>query len=150
MPNFETFTKRMVPLTKAPTVTLQKRGTLSLNKAAHVAMGEPATVELLFDKDEQVIGIRGVSSEKAHAYPVRGVGKDATTFIVAGTAFAKYYGINTDDSRRFPAEMVEDVLCINLRGDSTIVTGNRQKRDDVDDDLPRVHDADEDLSSVGE
>lgn len=136
MPNFETFTKRMVPLTKAPTVTVQKRGILSLNKAAHVAMGEPATVELLFDKAEQIIGMRGLSTEKAHAYPVRGVGKDATTFIVAGTAFTKYYEINTDVSRRFAAEMVRDVLCINLRGDSTIVTGNRQRGDDADDDPP--------------
>lgn len=138
MPNFETFTKRMVPLTKAPTVTVQKRGTLSLNKASHVAMGEPATVELLFDRAEQIIGIRGVPAEKAHAYPVRGVGKDATTFIVAGTAFTKYYEISTDVSRRFAAEMVDDVLCINLRGDSTIVTGNRQRRDDADEDPPSV------------
>ena len=47
---FETFTRRMVPLVKKPTVTIQKRGTLSFNKAAQVALGEPEAVELLYYK----------------------------------------------------------------------------------------------------
>lgn len=131
MPNFETFTKRMVPLTKTPTVTVQRnKGIMSLNKAAHAAMGEPSAVELLYDQAEQIIGIRGVSEDVAHAYPVRSVGKEATTFVIAGTAFTKYYGINTDESRRYVAGLVDDVLCVYLRGDSTVVSTARQKGGD--------------------
>lgn len=129
VPNFETFTKRMVPLTKAPTVTVQKnKGIMSLNKAAHVALGEPSAVELMYDQADEIIGIRGVSEEVPHAYPVRSVGKEATTFVVAGTAFTKYYGINTDESRRYAAEIQDGVLCVNLRGDSVVVSNTRRSR----------------------
>ncbi|NKT46166.1 hypothetical protein GS908_01205 [Rhodococcus hoagii] len=38
---FEVFDKRMSPLAKAPSVTIQKRGIFSINKAAHALIGEP-------------------------------------------------------------------------------------------------------------
>jgi hypothetical protein len=71
VPDFEVFTRRMIPLVKQPTVMLQKRGTMSFNKAAHVAMGSPEAVELLYDRAQKVIGIRPVAPELEHAYPMR-------------------------------------------------------------------------------
>jgi hypothetical protein len=125
MANFETFTKRLVPLGKRPFVTIQKRGTISLNKAAYVALGEPDTVELLFDADERLVGLRSIEYLADHAYPVRGVGNDPTSYLVAGTAFTKYYGIDTTASRRWPAELIGDVLSIDLKTPGTVVTSNR-------------------------
>jgi hypothetical protein len=125
MANFETFTKRLVPLGKRPFVTIQKRGTISMNKAAFVALGEPDTVELLFDSDERIVGLRGVAHLAEHAYPVRGVGGDPTSYLVAGTAFTKHYGIDTTNSRRWPAELVDDILRVDLKVEGTVVTSNR-------------------------
>jgi hypothetical protein len=126
MPDFETFTKRMIPLTKAPYITIQKRGTISFNKAAHAAMGEPSAIELLYDADAKIIGFRPVEPTVEHAYPIRAIGGNTDgTFMVSGTAFTKYYGIPTVVATRRKAEMVDGVLCIDLNDAGTQVTGPR-------------------------
>lgn len=128
---FETFTKRMVPLGKSPYVTIQKRGLLSFNKAAHVALGEPAAVELLYNRTDRVIAVRGVDDDVPHAYKFRylgGLKNDPTTFIVGATAFVNHYNIPTEVSIRRPATNEEGVLLIDLKDEGTVVTGNRKPR----------------------
>lgn len=127
MPNFETFTKRMVPLVKQPYVTIQRRGTISLNASAHDQLGAPDAVELLYDKEEQIVGFRAVPKEAEHAYGLRAAGK---TYIVSGTAFTKYYKIDTSVSKRWPAHMDGDVLCVDLKAEGTEVTSNRTAAED--------------------
>lgn len=126
MPEWETFTRRMIPLVKKPSVTIQKRGTFSFNKAAFVALGSPKAVELLFDKTRKVIGIRPVDPEVEHAYPMRPqANKEDGPFIVAGGAFTKYYGIPTDESRRWLVDIEDGVLLVDLRRPGQVVTSNR-------------------------
>ncbi|MEU7937830.1 hypothetical protein [Microbispora bryophytorum] len=126
MPNFETFTKRMVPLVKQPFITIQKRGTMSLNAAAYTALGEPEAVELLYDPAERIMGFRAVAKESEHAYPLRAqAGKSIGPYIVSGTAFTKYYGIDTTVSRRWVGYLDEGVLCVDLKQSGTEVTSNR-------------------------
>jgi hypothetical protein len=125
MPNFETFTRRMIPLVKKPSVTIQKKGTMSFNKAAQVALGSPEAVELLYDKEAKIIGIRAVDPAVEHAYPMRPQGsKSDGPFIVSGSAFTKYYGIKTDEARRFTADVQDGVLCFDIAS-GTVVTSNR-------------------------
>lgn len=132
VPQFETFKKRMVPLTKAPYVTIQRRGTMSFNKSAHAVLGSPEAVELLWDAEAQIIGVRAVEPSVEHAYPIRPTGGakdgDAGSYMVSGRAFVQYYGIDTSVSRRFPVVMDGDVLCIDLNGQATEVTSNRNGR----------------------
>lgn len=132
VPEFETFTKRMVPLAKAPYVTVQKRGTMSFNAAAHAAMGSPDAVELLYAKEERIIGVRGVNPSVEHAYPIRATGGkvDTGTWMVSGRAFTQFYGIDTEVARRYPAVMDGEVLCIDLKSEGTVVTSNRNRRRD--------------------
>ena len=126
MANFEVFTRRMVPLVKQPAVTIQKRGNISINRAAFVALGEPQAVELLYDPTERIVGFRGVPVDTEHAYPMRPQGqKEDGPYIVAGMAFTKYYAIDTTISRRWPAAMQDDILCIDLKQPGTVVTSNR-------------------------
>lgn len=124
---FETFTKRMVPLTKDPYVTIQSRGVMSFNKSAWVLLGEPKAVELLYDADEKMIGVRAVDPAVEHAYPIRSAANE-TTFMVSGTAFVKYYGIDTSESRRRPVELIDGIVCIDLKNPGTVVTGARSKK----------------------
>jgi hypothetical protein len=126
VPDFEVFTRRMIPLVKQPSVTIQKRGTMSFNKAAYVALGSPKAVELLYDRAQKIIGVRAVSPDLEHAYPMRPqANKDDGPFIVSGSAFTKYYGINTDQARRWTVVIEDDVLCIDLTEPGTVVTSNR-------------------------
>jgi hypothetical protein len=115
---FETFTKRMVPLGKHPYVTIQKRGLLSFNKAAHAALGEPDAVELLFNRAERVIAMRGVGDDTPHAFKLRHIGgrkEDPSTFMIGATAFTTHYGIPTEVSIRRPATEQDGVLLIDLK-----------------------------------
>lgn len=134
---FETFTKRMTPLGRKPYVTIQKRGLMSFNKAAHIALGEPSAVELMYNKDAQIIAVRAASEDVAHAYPFRSLGgqkkdgpADPTTFIVGATAFTNYYAIPTEVSKRWQAEVVDKVLFIDLKTEGLVVTSNRRSKTD--------------------
>lgn len=125
---FEVFDKRMAPLAKAPSVTIQKRGIFSINKAAHKLIGEPESVELLFDKDAQIIAMR--RSNESHAYVIRPqTAREAGQVILSATAFTQYFDIDTSVSRRFKPYVQDEMLCIDLRGPATEVRGNRAKRE---------------------
>lgn len=116
----------MVPLVKQPFVTIQKRGTISLNAAAYAALDEPEAVELLFDPSDRIVGFRAVPKESEHAYPLRAQsGKSIGPYIVSGTAFTRYYSIDTTVSRRWIGYMDDDILCVDLKQPGTEVTSNR-------------------------
>lgn len=134
--SFETFDKRTAAATKAPMVTIQRQGSFSLNKAAHAALGSPETVELLFDRENQLLGFKPVSPSSPRAFPVRPQGPNAGTLMVAGQAFTKHYGIDTSKARRYPVEVRdEDILVLDLRGDSIEVTSPAGRRKKEEDDL---------------
>lgn len=129
MRNFETFTKRMVPLAKDPYVTVQKKGIISINATAYSQLNRPVAVILLFDVRDQVIGLRSADTHDENAYPIRdsssrGIGP----YVVSGVAFTKYYGIDTTTSRRWPAQLDGDVLCVDISKPGTEVVSNRNRK----------------------
>ncbi len=129
---FEVFNKKLAPLAKGPSVTIQKRGLMSVNRAAYALLGEPKAVELLFDKDERVIGLRPVDESAPHAYPLRPQSSKSGSgpLMLAGTAFTHYYGIDTSVSMRWVPTLQGDVLCIDLKQEGVIATSNRTRADD--------------------
>ena len=127
---FEVFDKKAVPSTKEPWVTIQKKGLLSLNKAAAEALGTPPAVELLFDRNAQVIGFRPAELDSPRAFVLRKQGKNPSrnaNYLVAGTAFCKYYGIDTSFARRYKPEMDGKILTVDLKQDYAVATGPRMK-----------------------
>lgn len=128
MPNFKTFTKRMIPLARDPYVTIQRRGIISINAAAFELLGAPKAIELLYDPDEHIIGFRAVDEHEEHAYAFREAsGKSVGPYIVSGTAFTKYFGIDTSKSLRWRAALDGDVLCVDLNTEGSEVTSNRNR-----------------------
>jgi hypothetical protein len=126
---FEVFKKRFAPLVKQPYVTLQKKGIMSINKAAYLALGSPEAIELLYDREAKIIGLRPVEPSVEHAYPIRNAGDtSANAFLLSGTAFTHYYEIPTPTSVRYPATIEEGMLRIDLKLEGTEVTSNRSGR----------------------
>lgn len=126
MPNFESFNRRMVPLKSVPHVTIQKRGTLSLNRSAYVALESPDAVELLYDRDERVIGLRPVPASDKDASHVRASApSDRGPWVVSAMAFTKFYDIDTSTTMRWEAYLDDGVLCVDLRTEGVPVTSNR-------------------------
>lgn len=126
---FEVFDKRMAPLAKAPSITIQKKGIFSINRAAHRLIGEPETVELLFDREAKVIALK--PSEESHAYAIRPQTASGTgQVILSASAFTQYYDVDTEISRRYKPFEQDGMLCIDLAGPSVEVKGNRSKQED--------------------
>lgn len=126
---FEVFDKRMAPLAKAPSVTIQKKGIFSINRAAHNLIGAPETVELLFDKEASVIAMR--PSDESHAYSIRPQTASGTgQVLLSASAFTQYYDIDTKVSRRYKPYEQDGMLCIDVGGPSVEVIGNRASQED--------------------
>jgi hypothetical protein len=127
--HFEVFTKALVPLKREPTVTIQKNGAISLNKAAQVALGCPGAVELLYDESARTVGLRRVGADADHAYALRSSrGNGLSPFVISAMAFLHFYDIDVAVSRRWSAYLYDDVLCIDLDGESVPVTSNRARK----------------------
>jgi hypothetical protein len=121
---FETFKKQRTNPGDSPHVTIQRKGVFSINKSAFEALGSPETVELLWDDASRLIGLRKVDPSVGHAYIVRPLGR-GTTYLISGTAFTKYYGIETPESRRWPASFDGDLLIVDLKNKGQEVISNR-------------------------
>lgn len=120
---FEVFDKRHAPLRGTPSVTVQKRGIISINGPAHKLIEGAQVVELLFDRDRQVMALRP-SQPSPRAYEMRGPSKTGQT-VLSAIAFMQAYEVDTSVSRRYEPFMEDGMLCINFAGPSTEIRGNR-------------------------
>ncbi|MGK7222776.1 hypothetical protein ACSNO4_08260 [Kocuria flava] len=109
-------------------MTIQKRGVISLNKAAHDLMDNAGTVELIYDRDRQVMALRAIDDSSPHAYAVRnGSKRGPGQAIISATAFTAHYGIDTTATRRWKPFVEDGMLCVDLTTGGTVITGNRTK-----------------------
>jgi len=117
MHNFEKFTKKLIPLGKAPTVTMQKRGNLSLSNSAYTALGSPKAVHLMYDREERIVGLKPADPDDPDAYPPRSsAGSRGTgSMIVTAGAFAHHYGIDVSIPRRYDATVEDGILTFDLK-----------------------------------
>jgi hypothetical protein len=110
---FETFTRQR-RTSPQPYITIQKKGVISLNKAAFEALESPESVELLYDPEARLVALRKVDSAVEHAYQVRAPVENHATWLVSGAAFVGYYEIDTSVSVRRAARKDGDLLIIDL------------------------------------
>ena len=128
MPNFQTFSRSLLPLKAEPQITIVRRGTMSLNKSAHVALGSPAAVELLYDPAERIVGLRPADPRGKDAYVIRQpTSGEKGPFVITAMAFTKFYDIDTSESLRRIAYVDDGVLCVCLNDAATSVTSNRAR-----------------------
>ena len=125
MPNWTEFTRTSTPIGAKPFVTIQRKGTISLNRAAFEALGRPEAVKLLYDQDERMIGLRPAEIGANGAYQVRP--QASSNWLVAGTAFSGFLGLDTAVAKRYDAEMIDGVLAVDLKRPSVEVTSPRAK-----------------------
>lgn len=123
---FEVFDKRQAPMRGAPSVTVQKRGIVSINAPAHQIIKGARVVELLFDPSRRVMALRA-AEPSPRAYELREPSPSGQTLLSA-TAFMDAYEIDTSVSRRYEPFEEDGMLCIDFNGRSTEVQGNRAKK----------------------
>lgn len=122
-PQFEVFTyKNARRLDDGPALTIGQRGTITLNRSAYEALGKPAEVDLLFDPEARIVGIRPSKGE--FGYKVRRTRSTGQPASIGGRAYTQHYEIPTQPARRYPAQVDDGVLCAAL-SDGVEVTSNR-------------------------
>lgn len=122
---WEVFDKRHAPMKGAPSVTVQKKGLISINGPAHALINAAPVVELLFDKERRVMALRPADPSPT-TYELRKPSPSGQTLLSA-TAFMDTYEIDTTESRRYEPFREDGMLCIDFEGPSAAVRGNRTK-----------------------
>jgi hypothetical protein len=109
---YEVFNRKTAGRSTVPNITIQKRGTFSINSAAAKLLsgGKEFTklpIELLYDKEIQGVGLRSADEEAPNVYYLRKQ-ESSESYILSGQAFTAYYGIDTSVSRRYRAKLNEE------------------------------------------
>ncbi len=118
MSEFEVFRRTHSPVVNTPAVTLTKRGQLSINDAAFTELGSPKAVELMYSRADRIVGIRAVDPSEPHAYVPRtraGKNRGHGPYVVAGSAFLSYFGIEVEQTTRYRTTVQDGVLTIDLK-----------------------------------
>lgn len=124
---FEVFQKGLRML-KGPKVTIQRAGNIGLNEASFVALGEPAALELMYDRKRRVIGFRKAPEDSLYGCATRPSGPGrAKSAVVSAKTFLMHYEIPFDAPLRYAAEMVDDILIVDLKKPAEDAISNRTR-----------------------
>jgi len=113
MPKWLQFDRRVRTEPSEPNVGIQKDGILFLNRAAVEALGSPAFVELLYDPEERLIGIKPAQNSSS-TYPLRRK-KQGSGSSISGQGLLRRLGVDTSRAFRCPARLIDGVLTIDLK-----------------------------------
>lgn len=135
---FEIYKKGSAPVATVPAVTVQKRGLISLNRTAYALIGNPEAVELLWDADRKVIGLRASELTNPNAYPARpqSLGSDKGPILVAGNMFTQYIGMDTSRAVRWIPTVEDEILCIDIGKPGQLANSNRRGKANANETTP--------------
>lgn len=125
---FEKFTGRHRYFVHEPLMTIQRRGTMSLNAAAAEILGKPSLIELYYDTDNKRMALGVASDETPHSYPLRK--QDSESYLFSGTAFCQFYGIDFEQTRRYAGHLEDGLLVFDLT--KPMATLGRRARNGAD------------------
>jgi len=94
-------------------LTLQRGGRFVVSQTIAALMGDPPTVELLFNPTTQQMAIRAAVPGSAFAYPLRRHQRPSTR-LITGNRFTSHYGISHDATRRYKAVWDGAMLLVDL------------------------------------
>jgi len=125
---FQVFEKNSSPAAMVPTVTIQKRGAISISRSAYNLIESPAAVELMWDPDSRLVAVRPAAVDAPNAYAVRATANEGRgPVVVAGKAFTEFIGMDTTNAQRWIAEIVDGMIVIDVKKAAQHVVSNRQR-----------------------
>lgn len=97
-------------------VTLNRKGTIVMNRSAHEQMDSPAAFLLFYDAANNAIGLKPTGKGMKNAYPAAKSGRHGGRKVAAYRLLVEC-GLNIDDTLEFPdAEIDTDgMLLLSLR-----------------------------------
>lgn len=111
---------------KEPRITLGPKGTIYMNRFAFDALGGPAAVEILFDGNRRVIGLKPTDPRKRNAFVIKdhGTGNYKRLSI---SSFCQHVRIKMDRTYMFDGvELTDDgVMLLDMAKMITVSRGAR-------------------------
>lgn len=105
---FEVFVPNARRAPRGVFVRMVPRGEFVLSAAARKLLGCPDKVVLMYDHEHHAVGFRPAAPDEVYSYTLRKNG------VVSGRAFRLHFDIVITESRRYPAELENGVLVIQL------------------------------------
>lgn len=106
-----------------PVGTIRSNGDLTLSPEAFELMGAPESVELLYDPQNKIVGLR--ESDEYHAYRV--ARHPSGWKLIAAKSMLNFYGVSITESTRYNVTLRDGMAQINLRKPIKVVSRNRAK-----------------------
>lgn len=131
MPNWETFTLQGARGVMEKRVSLNVRGVFTLNQLAYDELGKPDAVELLYDKEAHLIGLKPSDRTIKYSYEVRRQGENKS-YLIGARAFCSYYGIDLTSTRRFDeVTIIDGVMVLDTTKMTDILLRQKKNADDL-------------------
>jgi len=125
--DYELFEYRRVSIGRAPMISLQKRGTFSLNRIAVEALGSPGHVQLFYSRKKRRVGFRAAEADAPHTYSLSPQTSNSN-YQIGAKSFCLYYNIPFGEgSRRFTTQMDGDMLSIDLDEQNQTIPSPRRR-----------------------
>jgi hypothetical protein len=128
MENWTTFNGRQFSRNarNEPRVTLGKKGNIYLNGKAYEALGRPAAVEMSYEGNQRVIGLKPTDQRRTNAFKVR----NHTTGNykrISAAAFCQHFRIRPTSTLLFQNVDItrEGIMTLDLTNTITVTRGAR-------------------------
>ena len=109
-----------------PRVTLGAKSTFYLNGTAYEAMDQPAAVEMLYDGNERIIGLRPVDIRKRNAFVIKPHGKTGNYRRISAASFCTHYRLRFNATLLFnEIDINNGVMVLDIGKATTIGRGAR-------------------------
>lgn len=142
MPNWDAFTIVGGRGVYEKRISLSSRGVLTLNQPSFDALGEPERIELFYDHEEQLIGIKPSTPEVRHSIKIRKQGANKS-YLVNARPFCYHFKIKVPKTIRFEDINMEDgVMILDLK--TALRVDSRQSARDASNDLQEKRDVEVD------
>jgi len=110
---YELFTFKNSPFAPGLQVSIQAHRNMTFNLAVYEALGKPAAVQLLYNRERRSVGLRAADPDAPGAFRVRKQER-SFSYVFSAFSFLNYYDLKEDRARRFNAELHGDMITFDL------------------------------------
>jgi hypothetical protein len=110
-----------------PRVTLGTRGTIYMNGIAYDAFERPAAVEMLFEGNRRVIGLKPIDPRRDNAFAVKHHGTKGSYQRISAAAFCTHHRLKYGRTLLFEKAEIDDegVMRLDLTKATEVSRGSR-------------------------
>jgi hypothetical protein len=112
-----------------PEVTIQRRGAITMNRAAAAALAYPEAIQLMYSESERIIGLRAAEPGAPRTFKLTPQGAGPTYYATSGKSFMNRYAIPHEVATRYKARTSGDgeILLVDLKEGGVQVFSSRSK-----------------------